>query len=89
MVVVKVELWPGGYEENKREIGRMTITNTGEGTSERGNYDVKVKHSGKTGSVKNYARKRDSVWVLVARALASVGWDFSNETDVELPRDAS
>lgn len=84
MVVVKVELWPGGYESNAREIGRMTITNRGDGTAERGNYDVKVKRSGRTGEVLSYARKRDSVWILVARALASVGWDFSDETSVPL-----
>jgi hypothetical protein len=29
MVVVKIELWPGGSEEHKEEIGSMKITNKG------------------------------------------------------------
>lgn len=43
MIVVKIELWPGGLEDHPRkaEIGRMYIANVG-GNVERGEYDVAV-----------------------------------------------
>lgn len=47
MIVVKVELWPGGSEEHSREIGRTYIANVG-GTSNRGNYRVAVCKRGDT-----------------------------------------
>lgn len=46
MIVVKIELWPFGYEGNKEEIGRMYIANEGTGTQERGNYKVAVSRRG-------------------------------------------
>jgi hypothetical protein len=43
MIVVKIELWPGGNENHplKAEIGRMYIANVG-GTHDRGDYSVAV-----------------------------------------------
>lgn len=41
MIVVKLELWPGGDERRKREIGTTYINNVG-GTDKRGDYDVRV-----------------------------------------------
>jgi len=49
MLVIKIELWPFGQESNKRELGRTYIYNNGEGTSEIGEYEVRVcrnKHKG-------------------------------------------
>lgn len=46
MIVVKIELWPLGYEGNKRELGRMYIANDGTGTQERGDYKVAVCRKG-------------------------------------------
>lgn len=41
MIVVKIELWPGGDASRSREIGRTYINNTG-GSDSRGDYDVRV-----------------------------------------------
>lgn len=40
MLWVKVELWPGGDESQKQQIGIMRITNDGTGTKAHGNYEV-------------------------------------------------
>ena len=80
MIVVKVELWPGGDRKRAREIGRMTITNDGTSHSpRRGDYGVKLMRKGTTnriqrqGDVKGHARQSYSVWVLVKKALDAVG----------------
>ncbi len=76
MIVIKVELWPFGYEEKKRELGRMHIANVG-GSATRGDYKVKVMRKGtertvqREGEVTNYPRQSYSVWRLVQRALRS------------------
>jgi hypothetical protein len=79
MIVVKIELWPHGYESKKVEIGRMTITNRGDSDNpKRGNYTVQVMRRGtvdtvqRVGEVLNYARRTYPIWELVARALKSV-----------------
>lgn len=78
MIVVKVELWPGGREERKREIGRMTLANDCRTTitdPNRGSYNVKLMRRGttdkvqKTTRVEDYPRKSYPVWELVRRAL--------------------
>ena len=75
MIVVKVELWPGGHEDRKRELGRMHLTNQGTGTRERGNYAVKLMRRGtvdvvqRTTDIENYPRQSYPVWELVRRAL--------------------
>ncbi|GAF80423.1 unnamed protein product [marine sediment metagenome] len=76
MIVVKIELWPCGFESRKREIGRMLIDNQG-GTAKRGNYRVRVLRKGsedkvlREGEVTNYPRQSYNVWRLVCRALKS------------------
>lgn len=76
MIVIKIELWPLGFESRAREIGRMTLTN--DGTSEdpkRGNYTAKVMRRGtidkvqRTARVEDYPRQSYSIWELVRRAL--------------------
>lgn len=77
MIVIKVELWPWGFESRKRELGRMHITNDGSGTAKRGDYKVAVMRKGTTnkvqreGEVKDYPRQSYTVWRLVQRALRS------------------
>lgn len=79
MLVVKIELWPHGDEQKKREIGRTYIWNTGEGNVDKGEYAVAVCRRGskernnltRTGLVKNYPRTKYNVWRLVIRALRS------------------
>ncbi len=83
MIVVKIELWPGGNERKSVELGRTYINNTG-GTDDRGEYDVRVCRKGKldflkdvlrgrgplrTGHVSDYPRLSYNVWRLVLRAL--------------------
>ena len=85
MLVVKIEMWPKGNEQRKREIGRTYIWNKG-GDAKRGDYDVAVRRKGdydrkagtlpsegatRTGEVLNYPRQSYNVWRLVSRALKS------------------
>jgi len=43
MLVVKIEVWPGGIESRKREIGRTYIGNVGDSSDpSRGDYEVAV-----------------------------------------------
>lgn len=87
MLVVKLELWPGGDASRKREIGRTYINNVG-GSDKKGNYNVRVMKKGqedtpthevfrnqtgivRVGSVANYPRLSYNVWRLIIRALKS------------------
>lgn len=47
MIVVKMELWPGGSEEHMRPLGTIVITNDGTGTKVSGNYKAVLSHAGK------------------------------------------
>lgn len=47
MIVVRMELWPGGDQTKARPLGVITIVNDGTGTVEEGNYDVAASHAGK------------------------------------------
>lgn len=82
MIVIKIELWPLGFESQKREIGRMHITNKGTNTGNRGDYRVDLMRRGttdkvlRTGDVDNFPRKSNSVWKLVLKSLRTV---FSEE----------
>ena len=40
MMVVKVEIWPGGYAPGAYEIARLGIANRGGGTPEVADYDI-------------------------------------------------
>jgi len=74
MIVVKIELWPMGFESKKRELGRMFIDNQG-GTDKRGDYRVRVLRKGSTDKVlreckvENYPRRSYNIWRLICRAL--------------------
>jgi len=47
MVVVKVELWPGGLEDQAEELSRMYIANTGSSPHpDIGNYNVALMRKG-------------------------------------------
>lgn len=75
MIVVKIELWPFGFESRKKEIGRMLIDNQGVNeTGKRGDYRVRVLRKGtdkvlREGEVHNYPRASYNIWRLVCRAL--------------------
>jgi hypothetical protein len=74
MIVVKIELWPMGFESKKRELGRMHIINRG-GTAKRGDYRVRVLRKGSKNKVlreckvENYPRQSYNIWRLICRAL--------------------
>ena len=76
MIVVKIELWPWGFESRKKEIGRMLIDNQGV-DGKRGDYRVRVLRKGsetkvlREGEVKNYPRESYTIWRLICRALKS------------------
>lgn len=81
MLVIKVEVWPGGVEGASYEIGRARIWNdlTNEYRPIQGNYKVELKTTvarrvskgiWKRGEVKNFVRDR-SVWSLLCYALLS------------------
>lgn len=47
MIVIKVELWPRGFEEKKKELSRMYIANTGTNPDPSlGNYKVALMKKG-------------------------------------------
>lgn len=80
MVVVKIELWPGGCEHLARELGRMTLTNTGEhpGHPRRGDYVARLMRKGapktvlRTAEVLDYPRLSYPIWKLLRRALEAL-----------------
>ena len=43
MIVVRIELWPGGDKARKRDLGTMVIENDRTGTEAIGNYMYKIK----------------------------------------------
>lgn len=47
MIVVTIELWPGGDKEKRRPLGVLTITNDGTGNEKEGNYRGAASHAGK------------------------------------------
>lgn len=81
MIVIKLEMWPGGYEANKYELGRAYLWNDGKGTTARGNYDGAIMRKGdarpphlagaitRTGQVRGYPRLSYTVWELIRRFL--------------------
>lgn len=87
MIVVKIELWKHGNENNKVELGRMYLANNMTGTKTHGNYNAattrkgeerppwslgKVSQPTRVGEVVGYPRKSKSPWVLVQMALAAL-----------------
>ena len=85
MIIVKIELH-SAVTGKVSEIGRMEIANDGKTRDpRRGDYSVCLMQRGTTdrvrrrGEVKNHARLAYSVWVLIAKALASVGFAVRND----------
>ena len=75
MIVLKLELWPGGDRSRSKLLGLVTIVNDGSGTVTSGNYLVtifkrnSVETVWKRFKLYNYPRKSANQWELVRRAL--------------------
>ncbi len=78
MIVVKIELWPGGEEAKKKLLKKMTITNIRSRRTSMGDYKVEVlnKHGkvARIAHVWSHRRKELSVWRLVQKALDATFW---------------
>lgn len=87
MIVVKVELWPGGKEDRKTSLGMAFIVNDRTGTRTHGNYTVmlgKIKDATQAyriGRVVGWAR-RGSPWNLLMLAIAAA--EMRPSRDAEL-----
>jgi hypothetical protein len=84
MLVVRVELH-SAITGRITELARATITNTGAGTKQRGDYVCKTLRGRSkaaldrgtiqnAGTVTNWPRLSKHVWYLVAKALNSMGY---------------
>jgi len=79
VIVVKIELWPGGSEVRAKEIGRMLIHNkTYQRDGRRADYGIRLLRRGsltritRTAEVLNHARLSNSIWKLVRKALVAL-----------------
>lgn len=77
MIVVRVELWPGGDRSKAESLGEAVIINDGSGTQTQGNYHFALSKRGQTitdqawrdGQVQGFPRKRLGGWDLLCRVL--------------------
>jgi hypothetical protein len=76
MLVVRIELWPGGREDRKQTLATGTITNLGTGSKTRGNYFADLRDAAgrpwRHGTVTNFPRKRLLAWDLLHRVLRNL-----------------
>lgn len=76
MLVVRVEIWPGGDSRAQRQIEALTIVNVG--SAEPGWHAYETRHDGRLAQVRH--RQGDGALVLVARAIDALG--LTAEVDV-------
>ncbi len=78
MIVVRVEIWPGGNRDRRRHLGTAAITNNACGTETRGSYVARFFVAGKrkktwhVTNVNGFPRTRLLAWDLLFRALRNV-----------------
>lgn len=84
MLVVRVEVWPGGDRRRAQEIARVGVANTS-GLRATSNYSVvSLGADGKRTSGRVLRHRRASGWLpLVARALAALSDPVDAVTDGE------
>lgn len=76
MLVVRVELWPNGRAWKAKELARVEIANVG-GSELFGDYRVESEAEGstlRTGVIRAHPRRAQPLLVLVAQALAALGY---------------
>lgn len=78
MLRMTIELVPFGQEEAKVTLATMVIGNDASGDMHTGNYLVELscdKDGKRTGSIRNFPRRRLHAVHLVATALKQLGYD--------------
>jgi len=78
MLVIKVELWPFGFEDGKRELEQICIINDETGTNDIGNYEVV--HSSDGSNIPRLVRVEDFDRKLGALELLRRGLEKLKET---------
>lgn len=74
MLIVTIELAPGGDMSKRETLGTAFIVNDGSGTAATGNYKIRLRGKRKlwrTGIVLGFPRQRLGPWDLLYRALRS------------------
>jgi hypothetical protein len=77
VLVVRIELWPGGNEQQKRDLGTAFIVNDMAGTRQLGRYNVMLSKWGRpdtpwrVGRVDGFDRLRGSPWDLLRKAITA------------------
>jgi len=73
MIKITIEMWPRGYEQNKKKIAEMTIVNDGSGTKTKGNYyfNMWLKRFApwKSGKIENFSRGSKNIYYLIQQCL--------------------
>ena len=77
MLVVRVEIWPGGDSRAQRQIEALTIVNVG--SAEPGWHAYETRHDGRLAHVRH--RQGDGALVLIARAIDAL--ELTAEVDVQ------
>lgn len=77
MIVVKVELWPHGHADQRRELGQGIIFNDLSGSWEQGNYRFSFSSPEddsyvRAGNLQDFPRTRRNAWELLRRCLNEV-----------------
>lgn len=91
MLVITVELAPGGDMTSRRHLGTMLIVNDGSGSATTGNYDVTLSKWGrpasiwKRGRVEGFPRQHQGAFDLMLRALESAVGARWKERERALP----
>jgi hypothetical protein len=72
VIVVKIEMWPGGDQSKAYPIAVGVIVNDGTGTKSKGNYEFSLglkRPNWRVGKVFDYPRQRLNVWHLLHEVL--------------------
>lgn len=73
MIVITVEMWPGGKKQGRYLLGTAIVSNIGGGTKARGDYQyglaLKTARVWRDGEIKNFPRSKRNVWYLLKEIL--------------------
>lgn len=80
MLVIKIELWPGGFEANKKTLATATIANSGLVKDEQGNldalglanYEGVFRDAFGTHYLRSQHKRKDSAWLLLRNFLSQL-----------------